>query len=261
MNLPLPISVAIIALNEEKKIANCLSSLQGWVSQIVVLDSGSTDQTEIITKSYQAEFHHQPWLGFAAQKNRCNELCNQPWILSLDCDEIISDELKYEIIHFFSSSTYLNFQSASVPRKVFFMGQWISHGDWYPDRKIRLFQQNKASWEGTNQGQLHEELKVQGPIYTFKKDLHHYSFDSFQHYYQKQFQYIQIDSKQAHDQCKKSTAPLVLLRAFWRFFRAYIIKLGFLDGFLGFWIAICTAFFTFIKHTERLKFNHSNSQK
>lgn len=244
----LPLSISIISLNEEANLRRCLVSVADLAQEIVIVDSGSTDRTAEIAAEFGARFVHQPWLGYTAQKNHCLTLCTQPWILALDCDEELTLELRESIQGFFSRGDDQKYDGAWMSRLVFFMGRWIHHGDWYPDRKVRLFLKNKGRWAADGGGQVHERLDVDGPCTTLRGDLLHYSFKNVEHYLVKHVQYSNVFLQTQQAKGRRWSLLHTIFRPWWRFVRAYFLKLGFLDGFPGLWIALATAFFAFDRY-------------
>lgn len=249
VKLPLPISVPIVTLNEESNLPRCLASLQGLAAEIVVVDSGSTDGTQTVAQRFGARWMHQDWLGFRDQKNFALQQCTQPWVLALDADEELSATLRDEILAFFSSAQSTQFQGASFPRKVLFMGRWITHGDWYPDRKLRLVSRHGALWGGSPE---HDkmELPANVRVLEMKSDLHHYSFPNINRYITKINVFGDAYLARQLDDAKKWGLLSTLVRPWWRFVRGYIFRRGFLDGFPGLWIAISTAYQTFVRHSR-----------
>ena len=245
--MKLPLSVAIIAYNEEARIGRTLKSVEKLAQEIIVLDSGSTDQTPTIVKEQGATLFYQPWLGYRDQKNKALEKCNFPWVLSLDADEELSLELQEEIILFFSKGLDQKFQGGSFKRKTEFLGRFITHGEWYPDRQLRLFKKELAHWENP----IHEKIVLQGKTFFFKNDLLHYSFPTMKSFLDK----ISLFSEAFYqnNSQKKWSLWEALSHSLWRFFKGYFLKRGFLDGFPGFWIAYATAFSTFVKYSSLYK--------
>ncbi|GAA5149194.1 glycosyltransferase family 2 protein [Prosthecobacter algae] len=248
--MPYPLSIAIISKNEEANLRRCLASAVGLAEEIVIVDSGSTDGTAAVAAEFGARFAHQEWLGFSAQKNLCNSFCTQPWILALDCDEELSPELLASIRAFFDQGDAGRFDAAWMARRVWFLGRWIRHGDWYPDKKVRLFRRDKGRWEGHANSQVHERLVVDGPHTTLKGDLYHYSFTDMAHYLDKHVVYTDVFADHEKASGRGWSVVAVAFRPWWRFVRAYIFRRGFLDGFPGFWIAVATAFFTFMRYSR-----------
>lgn len=246
----LPLSISIISHNEEANLRRCLASAAELAMEIVIVDSGSTDRTAEIAAEFAAKFVHQSWLGYTAQKNLCLSLCSQPWILALDCDEELTPELRESIRRFFADGDDARFDGAWMSRLVWFMGRWIHHGDWYPDRKVRLFRRGKSQWQADGGGQVHERLVVDGSCTTLRGDLLHYSFKNIQHYLTKHVQYSDVFLQTQQSKGSRWSLLHTLFRPCWRLVRAYVLKRGFLDGFPGLWIAVATAFFTFDRYSR-----------
>ncbi len=255
---PLPISIAIITKNEEKNLARCLASVAGLASELVVVDSGSTDDTAAVAGAAGARWHHQDWLGYRDQKQFTTSLCTQPWILALDADEELSPALRLELESFFSSGSCTAFQGASFPRKVHFLGRWITHGDWYPDRKLRLFRRELGRWAGSPE---HDFVELDGRELKMTADLHHYSFPDINTYLRKISIFGDEYLKRQIALGRPWSLAHTLFRPSWRFFRGYFLKRGFMDGFPGFWIAIGVAFQTFIRHSRAYEWEHSRPQE
>jgi glycosyltransferase involved in cell wall biosynthesis len=248
---PLPLSLSIIACNEEANIARCLQSAAGLAREIIVVDSGSQDRTRDIAQAFGAHVTHQDWLGHRDQKNVALNLCTQPWVLALDCDEELSPELRESIERYFRDSLADRFDGAECNRKVWFLGRWITHGDWYPDRKLRLFRREKATWSGSPE---HDFIELNGGNITrLHGDLHHYSFPSMSRYVEKINTFSDIFLARQKADGKTWSLPATVFRPWWRFVRAYILRRGFLDGFPGFWIAVSTAYFTFVRYSRKFE--------
>lgn len=246
--MPLPLSISIISCNEESNISRCLKSAADLAGEIVVVDSGSKDRTKEIAESYGARVSHQDWLGHRDQKNIALGLCTQPWVLALDCDEELSPELRQSIIDFFGKGRSNTFDGAECNRKVWFLGRWITHGDWYPDRKLRLFKREKARWGGSPE---HDYIELQGPTLRLDGDLHHFSFPSMNRYIEKINVFADVFLERQKSAGKRWSLLTTITRPLWRFFRAYILRRGFMDGFPGLWIATATAFSAFIRYSRK----------
>lgn len=252
----LPLSLSIVSCNEESNLRRCLESAAGLAREIVVVDSGSRDGTIAVAQSFGARVVHQDWLGYRDQKNVALELCTQPWVLALDCDEELSAELRQSILGFFERRETEIYTGAEMARKVFFLGRWITHGDWYPDRKIRLFLREKARWGGSPE---HDRVELTGgQVRRLKGDLHHYSFRDMAHYISKINGFADVFLERQKADGARWSLPAAVLRPWWRFFRAYVLRRGFLDGFPGFWIAIATAFFAFVRYSR--KYEHDQKE-
>ena len=246
--MPLPLSIAIVSHNEEANIARCLQSAEGLASEIVVVDSGSKDRTCEIAAGFGAKVQHQAWLGYRDQKNVALKLCTQPWVLALDCDEELSPELRQSILSFFESGQSEAESGGRCNRKVWFLGRWITHGDWYPDCKLRLFKREKAKWGGSPE---HDYIELDGSSILLRGDLHHYSFPTINRYVEKINVFSDVFLARQKAEGKDWALCANVLRPIWRFFRAYVLRRGFLDGFPGLWIAVATAFFAFVRYSRK----------
>lgn len=245
---PLPLSISIVSCNEEQNLERCLSSTRGLAAEIIVIDSGSEDRTVEVACAHGATVIEQEWLGFRDQKNFALEQCTQPWVLALDSDEALSSELRQSIEDFFSKGLHEKHESAACNRMVWFLGRWIKHGDWYPDRKTRLFKRELARWGGSIE---HDKIEMQNdqPPLILNGDLLHFSFENMAGYISKINRYADAFLQRKREAGKKWCLISNLTRPPWKFFRAYIMRRGFLDGYPGLWIALATAFQGFIRHS------------
>jgi glycosyltransferase involved in cell wall biosynthesis len=245
----LPLSISIIACNEEANLRRCLASMVGLAAEIIVVDSGSRDRTREVAEEFGAQVTHQDWLGHRDQKNVALKLCTQPWVLALDSDEALTPELRQSIEQCFSLPESQRVDGLYMNRCTRFLGRWIRHGDWYPDRKLRLFRHAGAVWSGSPEHDFvllpagSQEARLTG-------DLLHYSFRDMSHYLEKHIQYADVFLKREQARGGRFSALSTLFRSVWRFFRSYVLRLGFLDGFAGLWIAVATAFFAFVRHSR-----------
>jgi glycosyltransferase involved in cell wall biosynthesis len=244
----LPISICIVAKNEAENLTQLLPSVTGWVSEIIVVLNNTNDDSEKIARSFGAKVFHLPWQGYRDTKNAALALCSQDWILTLDADEEVSSALKSDIINFLNGNRSTRFVGARFPRKVWFINRWITHGDWYPDLSLRLFRRDAAKWGGD--AHVHEKIEITGPVTTLKGDLHHYTMPSLYQYINKIPHFTDLALEQHKENCRSFSIPSTLFRSFWRFFRAYVLRRGFLDGYPGFIIAVFTAFSTFVRYTR-----------
>jgi glycosyltransferase involved in cell wall biosynthesis len=250
----LPISVCLIAGNEAARIGRTLASVADWTSEIViVLNDDVADGTDAIAAGYDAKVFREKWKGFLAQKQSVTEKCTQPWLLNLDADEEVSPELRAELFRFFQGE-HERFAGASFPRKVWFIGRWITHGDWYPDRVLRLFRAGHGQWAGAAD---HCAVALAGVAKKMKGDLLHYTNPTMGAYIAK-FNYSADYCLQRQLAENRRWAALpVVVRSAWRFVRAYVFRLGFLDGYPGFLIATSTAYGTLVRHSRLYEHLHS----
>jgi len=227
------LSVVIITYNEEQKIEGALQSVRDVADEIIVVDRYSDDDTVKIAKCYTDKVFLRKWTNFADQKNYANQKTVHEWILSLDADERLSAELQAEILELKSEEP----QAAgfSMPRKVFYLGRWIRHSGWYPDRKIRLFQKDKAHWEGEY---VHERLVIGEPVRKLRGDIHHFTYRSIGDHLERINVFSDLGAQKLYACRKKCRWPSLVFLPLFRFLKAYVLKAGFLDGFPG--LVICT---------------------
>ncbi len=248
MSTVLPISVVIVARNEAQTLPRCLASVQGWVAEIVVVLNATTDDSEAVARYAGATVHHTEWRGFRDTKNWAVDRATQPWALCLDADEEVSPALRNDLAAFFARVDRDTFAGARFPRKVWFLDRWITHGDWYPDLSLRLIQRSRARWGGDEF--VHEKMVCDGPVATLRGDLHHYSFPTLSSHVAKINPFADLFVRQHAARGTRFSLSAAIFRPGWRFFRAYFLRLGFLDGFPGFYIAIATAFGSFVRYSR-----------
>jgi glycosyltransferase involved in cell wall biosynthesis len=238
----LPISVCLVAGNEAHRIRPALESVKDWVAEIVLaIDDQVKDGTDQVAAAYGAKVVSQPWRGHAAHRNFASANATQPWLLALDADEVVSDELRDEIIAVFRGHGSGGLPAAySFPRLSFFGGRWIRHGNWYPDRKVRLWRKEAGQWEGDP----HEKLVLQGAVVRLRADLFHFSNENIDHMLGKIGVVSTIFVRQCQARKRRTGWTDLAIRPVWKFFRAYILRRGFLDGWPGYFIAWMDAFST-----------------
>jgi len=230
------LSIVIITKNEEKFIFDALKSAV-FADEVVILDSGSEDQTCNIAKKIGARVEQQAWLGFGAQKNKAVELADNDWVFVLDADERITPELRDEII-----STLKNpqFDGYRIARLNNFFGKYIKTCGLYPDYSIRLFNKNKGKF---NDVAVHESVQINGRVLSLKNHMIHLAYENIDEFKVKQKRYASLSHK-------KRNRLKALISPVWTFFKLYFIKLGFLDGWRGFTIAKLYAQYTFWKYIK-----------
>ena len=229
------ISATIITLNEEDKIRQCLESLSEVADEIVVVDSLSTDSTKAICEEFGVRFIEQKWLGYSEQKNLANRLASHDWILSIDADEALSDDLKKSILEIKAISGQLSTVSNvvySFNRLNNYCGKWIYHSGFYPDKKIRIWNRNIGKWEGL----IHEVIKFNTKIkeHHLKGDLLHYSYSKPEDFERQLFKFAEMRAQHYFEKGKKNAGLLSIVSPIYYFIQHYIIRLGFLDGREGF---------------------------
>jgi len=245
----LPVSVCMISGAEARRIRRALESVASWASEmIVVLNEEVADGTDQIAAELGARVFREPWKGHVAQKNSAIDKASQPWILGLDADEVVTPELGQEIHEAIERETKApGYAAYSFPRCTQFCGRWIRHGDWYPDRKVRLWRRGQGRWGGIDP---HDKAIVSGRIGRLHADLLHYSMESLDHYVRKQLAYSEDFVREARRRGRRISLAELWIRPLWRFVRAYFLRLGLLDGWQGYSIAWLTAFHTFLRYAK-----------
>lgn len=243
------ISATIVTLNEEANIARAIASLK-CADEILVVDSGSTDQTIAIAEQLGAKVIEQPWRGYAGQKNFAARKAAHDWILSLDADEELTSALAEEILALKSSEPTV--AGYTMPRLARYLGRWIRHGGWYPDRKIRLYHRQRAAWAGDY---VHESVQTTERVGELRNDLLHYTCDSLTQHLRTLDRYTFLAAQELLANGKISPVSRLVFDPAWTFLRTYIIRRGFLDGPQGVAIAWMAAFYTFLKHARTRKWH------
>jgi (heptosyl)LPS beta-1,4-glucosyltransferase len=241
------VSSITIAKNEEANIARCIESLYECVDEIIILvDEESSDKTMDIVKSYpKVKCVVVKWMGYAKTKQYGVSLCTNDWILWIDADEAVTQELSKELIDFKSSSP--NFTVFSIPRKAFFLGRWIKHSGWYPGRVTRLFNKHEVKF---SENDVHEHLLVSGETDKLNFDLEHYTDPNIYHYFQKFNRYTTLAAEELVKKGKAFSLVDILLRPIVIFIKMYFLKLGFLDGIQGFILAVFSSAYVFTKYCK-----------
>jgi len=240
------LSVVIISYNEEKNIGRCIESVKKIADEIIVVDSFSTDRTKEIALEKGAIVKQEKFRGYIEQKNIALQLATHHFTLSIDADEALDERLAESI-----AAEKQNFRTKaySMNRCANYCGKFIRHGLWYPDAKVRLFDKRIASWGGTNP---HDriELKEQVNIKHLKGDILHFSYDTIEEHIVQSNNFTTISAVAMHKKGQTSNWIKILVNPFWSFFNGYFVRLGFLDGFYGFVIAINAAHQTFLKYIK-----------
>ncbi|MFN6013882.1 MAG: glycosyltransferase family 2 protein [Flavobacteriales bacterium] len=246
--MAISISAVIITYNEERNIERCLSSLKGVVDEIVVVDSFSKDRTEEICKLFNVRFIQNPFEGHIQQKNYAIDCASNDWIISLDADEALTDELKKSILTIKEDPAYLGYR---MNRLTNYCGHWVNYCGWYPDTKIRLVNRNNARWQGVNP---HDRLDMNNGEETgfLEGDLLHYSYYTREDHL-KQIEYFgDIAARELYQRGGRSNYFKIVIKVVAQFFKSYFLKLGILDGSTGFTISRLSAYATYRKYVKLL---------
>lgn len=248
------ISAVIITLNEERNIERCLRSLTGVVDEIIVVDSYSKDKTEEICRSYNARFIQQSFLGHIQQKNFAIDQSTSEWVLSLDADEALTEELRQNIIQVKSNPSFDGYR---MNRLTNYCGNWVKHCGWYPDTKLRLVKKNSARWTGVNP---HDRLEMNGNEETgwLKGDLLHFSYYTKDDHLRQIEYFGDIAARELFQRGSKSSWSKIIGKTIAQFIKSFIIKRGFLDGRTGWNISRLSAYATFRKYVKLKKLHEEN---
>lgn len=242
----LELSVVIITKNEERNIGRALDSVKKLADEIIVVDSFSNDNTANICKEKGVHFIQTEWLGYAATKNYANSLAKGRYIFSLDADEAVDEALEKAIV--FEKTRGFS-EIYSVNRLTNYCGKWIHHSGWYPDKKIRIFPKDFTQWVGEY---VHEELEFSKALAVKELPGHllHYSYYSFEDHRQRADKYSLLTAQKMAARQKRAGILKPYLSAVGRFVSMYLIKMGFLDGRMGFRIAWISAKSNILKYKE-----------
>ena len=222
------LSACIITYNEADRIDDCVRSV-GFCDEVLVVDSHSTDATRERAAARGARVIERDWPGYRSQKQFAVEAAHNDWVLCLDADERVSDELRAEI-ESWRQRGFGGFAGWSVPRITEYFGRFLRHGNAYPDRLIRLFDRRHGGWVGR---EIHENTRVQGPVGRLKGHLEHYAYRSLTDHLSRMQRYADLMGQALYESGKRCGLAKVLLNPQWRFLRGYLLRLGFLDGWRG----------------------------
>lgn len=249
------LSVIIITKNEQAHIADCIQSVD-FAEEVIVLDSGSTDETVAIARQLGAKVYHTThWPGFGQQKNKALDLATQPWVLSIDADERVPEDLAIEIQAVLANP---GADAYSMARMSCFGGRWIKHSGWWPDRLVRLFKRGQGRFKDVT---VHESVLVSGTTAELHGHLLHYPYASLEVLITKTNQYSSAAAQQLHEKGRRIGLLGITAKAFWTFVRIYIIRRGFLDGREGFILAGVAAAGSFFRYSKLWFLNKKTNWK
>jgi glycosyltransferase involved in cell wall biosynthesis len=247
------ISACVITLNEADRIEDCLESLS-WCNDILVVDSHSTDATRKLSEEHGARVIERDWPGHVAQKEFAVREARHDWVLCIDADERISAELRDEI-EALRKRDLAEHAGWQMPRLSSYLGHWIRHGSWHPDRKLRLFDRRRGRWTGRDP---HDRVEVEGSVGTFSGNLLHHPYRSFADHLATIDRYTTTMAQGLRAADRRARLADIVLRPAWRFFRFYVIERGFLDGWRGFVLATLAAHYVRLKYTKLWLLDHSS---
>ncbi len=237
-----PVSVIITTFNEEWNIADCIESVL-WADEIFLVDSYSTDRTMEIARQYPIITRRREYFGSAAQKNWSIDRVKHDWVLILDADERVPENLAREILKILASEP--EYRGYYIRRQNIMAGKMIKHSGWSTDKVIRLFHRAYGRYPNRR---VHADVDIEGPIPILKHALIHYTFRNFDQYLEKSLNYARWGAAQGFREGRQSTFREIGLRPLWRFLRAYFLQLGILDGLHGLVVCGLQAFGVFVKY-------------
>ena len=247
------ISAFIVCLNEAHQIRRALESIR-FCDEIIVVDSGSTDQTLEIAKEFTDKIFFRAWTGFVEQKTYALGLCSNEWVINIDADEVVTQPLQDEINYWIRSGKAEEafIDGFMINRVVFHLGKWFRKGVWYPEYRLRVMRKSKTTWGGNDP---HERAVVEGKTVKLKGELEHYSFESLSDHINRLNRYSSLVSAVLARKGKKASFLDIMIRPIARFIKGFFIKRGFLEGFPGFVVCVLESYYVFLKYIKLWEIN------
>ncbi|MEI6543805.1 MAG: glycosyltransferase family 2 protein [Methylococcales bacterium] len=240
------LSVIIITKNEAVHIGRCLESI-AWADEIIVLDSGSDDDTVSICRRYTDKVYETDWPGFGLQKQRALDKATGDWVLSIDADEMVTAELRAEIERVMQEN---KLQAYEIPRLSSYCGRQMRHGGWWPDYVLRLFRRDVGRF---SEAAVHEKVLVEGKVGQLVSPFHHETAVNLEEILDKVNSYSSLGAQMLHEKGVRSSVSKAVLKALWMFNRTYWLKAAFLDGRQGLMLAVSNAEVTYYKYLKLLE--------
>jgi glycosyltransferase involved in cell wall biosynthesis len=238
------LSVTIIARDEAANIAAALSSV-AWADDIVVVDSGSGDETVAMARQHTARVFVRQWPGYAAQKNWAAEQAAHDWILSIDADERVTPDLALEIRALLASEP--SARGFRIPRVSHYLGRWLRSTDWYPDYQLRLYDRRAGRWGGTH---VHEGVAVEGQVGRLRHELEHLPYRDISDHLRTIDRYSALSARQMYEAGRRVTPPGLALRPIAAFLRNYVARGGWRDGSVGLVVSGLNSYYVFLKFAK-----------
>lgn len=240
----LPLSVIITTYNEEINVAECIESVS-WADEILLVDSFSTDQTVEIARRYPIKILQREYFGSAAQKNWAIDRVEHDWVLIIDADERVPEPLAREVLSVLA--TVPTVHGFYIRRENVFIDRVIRHSGWSTDKVVRLFRRDKGRYPNRR---VHADLEIEGAVPVLRHAFLHYTFRTFDQYFPKFLNYAEWGAAQAFRDGRRAGLAELAFRPGWRFFRTYVLQLGFLDGMHGFVLCCLQSFGVFLKYAR-----------
>lgn len=248
------LSVAMITMNEEKILAKTLESVKSFADEIIVVDSGSTDNTEKIAKSYGAKFYVESWKGYGPQRNSAIEKATSEWVLNIDADEEISPSLAKKIVEIKNSNGSESVYEVNFTSVCF--GKRIRYGGWSNSYHIRLFRKSAGRF---NSNTVHESFETKEKVVRLKEDIYHHSYLTLADYFTKFNRYTTEGAVEYYKRGKRANIFQIAFNPMFKFIRMYLIRLGFLDGKEGFLLACTSSLYTMVKYYKLYEIEKNRS--
>lgn len=247
------LSVIVITKNAGDHIGSCLETVT-WADEIVVVDSGSDDDTVDICRQYTDRVYVHDWPGFGPQKNRALGYATGDWILSIDADERVTPQLRETILNNIRDNIFAAYR---MPRQSYYCGRWIRHSGWWPDYVVRLFRRGQARF---SDDAVHERVEVShGEIGTLDEPLLHYSFETLEEVLDKVNRYSSAGAAMRLQRGQRANLRTAVMHAVWAFLRTYFIRAGFLDGREGFMLAVSNAEGVYYRYLKLMYLRRNNA--
>lgn len=250
------ISAFIVCCNEAHQIRRCLDSVK-FCDEIIVVDSGSNDQTlEICAEYPNVKIFKRPWQGYLDQKRFALSQCSSKWIYNIDCDEEVTAELAQEIIQILQKPS--KFNGYYNLRTIFHLGKWWLKGGWFPEYRIRLARREFFTYEGLDP---HERVKIQGAVGCLNGQLRHYTYSGLYDQVESLIKFAHSSARAMHQAGRKASIIKILFNPLLRFVKFYFFKKGFLEGMPGLLVAISESYYVFLKYALLWELQNINYQQ
>jgi glycosyltransferase involved in cell wall biosynthesis len=245
------LTATVITLNESAHIAAALKSI-AWADEIIVVDSGSTDDTVAIARKHATRVEVRDWPGYSAQKNYAAQIASHDWILSMDADERVSSELGSEIRSVLEHEP--SARGYRLPRVTWYLGRWIRSTDWYPDFQLRLYDRRAGQWNGRR---VHESVDLQTEPGTLRNDLHHYAYRDIAHHLATIDRYTTLAAEQWLAEGRRTNAFEAAIHPPLAFLRNYVLRAGVNDGAAGLLVSVLNSYYVFLKFAKLWELQHA----
>ena len=248
------LTVTVITHNESRNIAAALESV-AWADERIVVDSGSTDDTVAIARRMGARVEIRDWPGYGAQKNHAADLAANDWVLSLDADERVTEDLAQEIRALGPVPAAPGYR---IPRVAFYLGTWIRSTDWYPDYQLRLYNRRAGRW---NARRVHESVVVDGTPGQLRRELQHYPYRDIAHHLATIDRYTTLAAEEWHARGRRTSLPAILVHTELAFARNFILRAGFKDGTAGLITSYLNSYYVFLKLAKLWELSREPGEK